>query len=202
MTRVFIDNREIEPAIAGMPLDQGLKNIEAAHIGEDSVIREVLINGEALTPETLTSRTIRNSMERMPGNGRIDVFTGDRDEIANGAIAEALACLDRIERVSPCIAESFIESPTRGALEDLHQLCEGFYWTTVLLDKLEAGYQIRPARPEAREKAHRLLENIHAARSRGDFLHLARLLEHGLAPLLPFFRESLNAVSGKANAVH
>jgi hypothetical protein len=189
-------------------LGQILKEVEAAHLPPNTVVRKIQIDGFPLLPPDKPENPL-GEFEHLERRERIEIFTGTLAEIANDSIAEALAYLRRIEDATPSLAESFRFSPSPDAFENLRQLCEGFYWLNLLMDKLETNFHVHleemivlgtPA-PEHHQKFIAVLKQLIESQRTGDFVLIADLLEYEILPLVPVWREMLEAISIKTRVM-
>ncbi len=207
MTRFFINEKEIAPPLNASSLDQVLKHVEDAHIPPNSVIRRIRVDGLSLLPDALPEN-VGEILNQIENRDKIEIFTGTLPEIARDSITEAVAYLDRIETITSSLATSFQVSPGPESFNNLRQLCEGFYWLSLLLDKLEASFQIsledvfikeKPAR-EHLQKFIAVLKQLIDSQERRDFVLISDLLEYEVLPLVPIWREIFSFVSQKVNA--
>jgi hypothetical protein len=200
---------EITPPSDVSSLSQILKHVEASCLPPDSVVRQIQIDGLPFIPDgSDTNHTeIFNQMEMRE---KVEIFTGTITEVANDSIAEALEYLDRIESATPSLAESFRVSPGPEAFENLRQLCEGFYWLNLLLDKLGTTFQanlkdcyIRDlSAPEYYQKFISVLKQLVESQENRDFILISDLLEYEILPLVPVWREILRFISQKVSMKH
>lgn len=207
MTRLFIDEKEIASPLNISSLDQILKHVEDVHLPPKSVIRRICVDGLSLLPDAL-SEDKDGILSQMENRDKVEIFTGTLSEIAHDSIIEAVAYLDRIEAITPSLATSFQISPGPESFENLRQLCDGFYWLNLLLDKLETNFQItlenvlikeRPAR-EHLQKFIAILKQLIDSQERRDFVLISDLLEYEVLPLVPIWKEIFSFISQKVNA--
>jgi hypothetical protein len=207
MTRFFIDNREIAPPVDVSSMDQVLKQLESAHLPANSVVRKIQIDGH---PVVLNDRSHENRdlLDQLEKRNTVEIFTGTLVALANESIAEAFEYLDRIEAATPALAESFRFCPSPESYGSLKQLCEGFYWLNMLLDKLVANFQVQLetviigdiAAPQYHQKFIRVLKQLIESQETGDLVLISDQLEYEILPLVSVWRELLVVISKKANA--
>jgi hypothetical protein len=204
MTRFFIDDREIAPPLNASSLDDVLRHVEDVYLPPDSVVRQIQIDGLPLIPND-SSENWSALFDRIEARDKVEIFTGTVEEIARCSIAEALTYLDRIETAILSLAGSFQISPGPQPFENLRQLCEGFYWLNVLLDKLKTNFEIDldnllikeiPA-PEYHRKFISILKQLIDSQEKGDFVLIADLLEYEILPLVPVWKEMFSLILGK-----
>jgi hypothetical protein len=206
MTRFFIDDKEIAPPVDVSSMDQVLKQLESAHFPVNSVVRKIQIDG---IPVEFNERAGegRQLLEQLGNRNTVEIFTGTIVDLANESIAEALEYLNRIEDATPALAESFRFCPSQDCYGSLRQLCEGFYWMNMLLDRLAANFQVRldaiiiggvPA-PQHHQKFISVLKQLIESQESGDLVLISDLLEYEILPLVGVWRELLRAVLKKAN---
>ncbi len=202
MTRYFINDREIEAPLDVSSLGRILKQVESSHLPPNTVVRTVHIDGSPVLPQNNTGNPLL-APEEIEKSEKIEIFTGTLDEIASDSVAEALAYLSRIEDATPSLAESFRFSPNPEAFEGLRQLCEGFYWLNILMEKLGASFHVNlqalmvrgvPV-PEHHRKFISILRQLIEAQKSGDFVLIADMLEYEILPLVPVWREMLETIS-------
>ncbi len=204
MTRLFVNDREIVPPLNVSSLDQILKFVENSHLPPNSVVRKIQIDGTSLSPEYLASGQagVLNHVEQQ---NKIEIFTGTVTEIANDSIGEALAYLDRVESATPSLITSFQTFPGQETFENLKQLYEGFYWINLLLDKLNASFQVNlddvliqeiPVREHHRKFAS-ILKQLIESQEKGDFVLISDLLEYEILPLVPVWKEMFGIILKK-----
>lgn len=202
MTRYFINDREIEAPLDVSSLGRILKQVESSHLPPNMVVRTVQIDGSPVMPHGDTGNPFL-APEELEKSERIEIYTGTLDEIASDSIAEAIAYLDRIQDATPSLAESFRFSPNSEAFEGLRQLCEGFYWLNILMQKLGAGFHVNlealtvrgVSVPEHHQKFIAILKQLIESQKSGDFVLIADMLEYEILPLVPVWREMLESIS-------
>ena len=206
MTRFFLDNKEISPPLDAASLAQILKHVEDAYLPANSVVRKIQIDGRPLMAESF-SESQPEMLSQILNREQVEIFTATLSEIANDSIAEARSYLDRIEAAIPSLAESFRISPDPEAFRNLRQLCEGFYWLNILLDKLKTNFQLQfenmPIQGISAAEYHQrfisILHQLVESQQTGDFVLISDLLEYEILPLVPIWKEMLGAVLAKMN---
>jgi hypothetical protein len=142
-------------------------------------------------------------LDRIDTRDKIEIFTGTLNEIASDSITEGLAYLDRIESATPSLAESFRFCPRQESFENLRQLCEGFYWLNLLLDRLKINFGINLetelirgiAASEYHQKFISVLKQLIESQESKDYVLISDLLEYEILPLVSVWREMLGAIS-------
>jgi hypothetical protein len=206
MTRFFIDDKEIAPPLDLSSIDQVLKQLESAQLPANSVVRKIQIDG---IPVEFNDRANESCqlLEPLGNRNTVEIFTGTIVDLANESIVEAIEYLNRIEDATPALAESFRFCPTTDSYGSLRQLCEGFYWMNMLLDRLVSNFQVRldaviiggvPA-SQHHQKFISVLKQLIESQESGDLVLISDLLEYEILPLVGVWRELLRAVLNKAN---
>ncbi len=204
MTRFFIDNKEIAPPPDITSLSEVLKQVELEHLPPNFVVRKIQLDGLPVEANDFADKTYGNA-NRIDGRNTVEIFTGSLTDIAKESIEQAFAYLDRIEAATPSLAESFRFCPDAEAFENLRQLCEGFYWLNMLLDRLSASFQVDsetliirgvPA-PHYHQKFISSLKQLIESQESGDLVLISDLLEYEILPLVAVWREMLVAISAK-----
>jgi len=207
MTRFFINDEEIAPPLDVSSLDQIIKQVEAAHLLPNTVVRKIQIDGLPLLPQG-GYESPSELLEQIEKREKVEIFTGTLAEIANDSIEEAVSYLNRIEAATPSLAESFRFCPNAETFDNMRQLCEGFYWLNLLMDKLEANFQVHlekmiirgvPA-AEHHQKFISVLKQLVESQEAGDLVLIADLLEYEFLPLVTVWREMLGAISARMKA--
>jgi hypothetical protein len=196
MTRLFIDAREVPfPPGVNCSLDQILRHVELTELPPDSAIRQVHIDGAAVLEESTASSGLDQ-------RERIEVFTASLGDIARESISEANSYLDRVQTVIPALSKSFQDLPGTEAFENLRQLCDGFYWLNLLLDRLGKTFH-RPQQEtlvqglsisKQNQRLLTIFRELVEAQERRDFLLISDLLEYEIMPFLPVWKEMLAAI--------
>jgi hypothetical protein len=206
MTRYFINEREIEAPLDISSLDQILKQVEDSHLPPNSVIRQINIDGQPLISDSLPNSA--EILSQMENRDKVEIFTGTVSEIAHDSIIEALAYLDRIESVTPSLASSFQIYPGPESFENLRQLLDGFYWISILMDRLATNFQITLEAclvqgisvRDHLEKFIAILKQMIDSQQRGDFVLIADLLEYEVIPIVPIWKDIFNLLLQKVTA--
>ncbi len=194
MTRLFVDAREIPYPPGGMcSLDEVLKHIELTELAPDAVIRQVHIDGAPVIDGGRTTGDEHGLDQR----DKIEVFTASLNEIARDSIAEAISYLERVESVIPSLSSSFQVYPGPEAFENLRQLCDGFYWLNLLVDRLGRTFRCSPEEmlvqgiplPEQNQRLLSICRQLVEAQERQDFALISDLLEYEILPFLPVWKE-------------
>jgi len=208
MTRIFMDNREIEPPNDSSSVGQILKYIDETHLAGDRVVRKVQVNGYRLMPDDLVSGAEQAMADRPDERlDKVEIYTGNLAEIARGSITEALAYLDRIEGLIPSLAWSYRKQPLLDSPANVRQLYEGFYWLQVLLERLQRDFPIQfeddacgnGFSPEYQKKFVTTLKRLKKSQEMGDLAQVADLLECEILPFVPLWREMFLAVAQKVD---
>ncbi len=196
MTRFFINEREIAPPMTLSSLDQILKHVEEHHLPPSSAIRQICVDGLSLMPGVLEGKA-GEVIQQLEDREKVEIFTGTLWEIAHDSITETIAYLDRIEAITPSLATSFQTSPGPQSHESLRQLCEGFYWLILLLDKLRMSFRLDlddlliqgiPVSEHHRNFIS-ILKQLVDSQEKGDFVLIADLIEYEILRLVPVWRE-------------
>lgn len=207
MTRFFVNEREIPPPLGSFSFDQLLKHVEGVEIPPNSIIWKVHVDGLPLTPNSF-SEDASGILKQMENREKVEIFTGTLQEIALDSIAEAMAYLDRVETATPALAAGFQVSPGPEAFGSLRDLYEGFYWLTLLMDRLETGFHITlddvyvqglSAR-EHHRKFISILKQLVDSQERRDYVLVSDLLEYEILPQAPIWKEMFGIVSNKVSA--
>ncbi len=204
MTRFFVNDREIQPPLNALSLEQVLKHVEDVHLPPDSLIRHIQIDGLPFVPNG-SSEDQSELLDQIDTRDKVEIFTGTLAEIVRYSITEALDYLDRIEDATPSLAESFRISPGVESFRDLRQLNEGFYWLNLLLDKLKTNYrvdlnEILIQEVPAQEYCHKfvsILKELVEAQEKRDFVLISDLLDYEILPLVPVWKELFGVISEK-----
>jgi hypothetical protein len=199
MTRLYIDKQEVMPLPPNLTsLEQILQLVESDHLSPDVIIRDIQIDGLPLA----TADQEFCLPERIHDREKIEIFTSSLRDVALDSIREAIVYLERIAKATPSMASSFRLHAAQPDFENLKQFYEGFYWTNLLLDRLERSFEIPLDAVvvqgiSAREhhlKLAALLKEVIEAHEKRDFGLVADLLEYEIAPLIPTCKEIFVAV--------
>ena len=203
MTRYYVNGRELEISSEFSSFDQMLKYIEDQCLATTAIIREVHVDGSPLAPEAI--RYDDGSFDRTGGWEKIEIFTGTLAEIAVDSIAGAQDYLIKIENAAPALAVKFQDFPETKDFGNLGSLCEGFYFLSILLDKLASGYQLKLSEIIVREvpvgehlqKFAEIVKQLNDAQEKQEYLLIADTIEYEILPIVPVWREIFEAVSQK-----
>jgi hypothetical protein len=204
MTRIFLDEREIASPLELTSLDGILKYIEDTHLSSDSVIRQIKLDGLPLLLD-YSRKDFAESVWEIGDREKIEIFTGSVTEIASDSIAESLAYLDQVEKLTPSLAESFQISPGPEAHDNLRHLYEGFYCLSLLLEKLRARFDLDLENVRIRDVSVRehlqkfasVLKELIGSQEQRDFVLISDLLQYEIYPLIPVWREMFGVVAEK-----
>jgi flagellin-specific chaperone FliS len=195
MTRIFVDEREVASPPEASTLAEILKYLEDTYLSSDQVIRQIKLDGCSLEPDDL--QHFSDSVRQIADGGKVEIFTGTLSAIAVDSIAEAVRYLDRVEQLTPSLAESFQISSGQESYESLGQLYEGFYWLNMLLEKLETRFAVNldevlikeiPAR-EHLKKFLSILKQLIKSQEKGNLVRISDLLRHEILPLIPVWKQ-------------
>lgn len=197
MPRFFIDQCEIDaPPRETSSLDQLIKHIETKHLAPNAIIRDISIDGSALDEKDVAEDSSQ-FIEKLENGNRIDICTSSISDVAIESVQEAISYLGRVEALTPSLALSFQGSPDHQSFEHLKQLYEGFYWLSLLLDRIKSNFQlpldeIQVDGEEWKEHHFKFvttLKQLIDSQERSDFILISDLLEYELLPLVPKWRE-------------
>ena len=209
MTRVFIDDREIEPPNDVSSMGRIIKYVDEAHLAENAAVRQIRVNGQPLRLNDLPGAGEHATTGAGETPDKVEIYTGDIAEIARGSISEALRYLDRIESLTPSLAKSCRVNPSLDAIENLRRLYEGFYWLDLLIDRLKTDFPVHlgealirsSSKPEYRQKLIATLKRLRQSQETGDLIQVSALLEGEILPLVPLWREMFTAVAQKVGGM-
>ena len=194
MTRYFLNAQEI--AVPGdiSSLDQILKRVETTQLSPDEAIGRIQVDGHSLTPDSLEDA---GAIFGELGNRRkVEIFTASILEVSRDAICEAIDYVNRAESLTHSLASSFKTTPEPESLRSVRQLRDGFYWLSLLLDKLAANFKIPLENCKvqgASAQGHLgkfadVLKRLADAQERGDFIMISELLEHEIRGTIPVWK--------------
>jgi len=203
MTRYYVNGRELEIPAEFSSFDQMLKYVEDRCLETTAIIREVHVDGSPLAPEAI--RYDDGSFNRTGGWEKIEIFTGTLAEIAVDSIAGANDYLAKIENAAPALAVKFQDFPESEDFGNLGSLCEGFYFLSILLDKLASGYQLKLSEiivhgapiGEHLQKFAEIVKQLNDAQEKQEYLLIADTIEYEILPIVPVWKEIFEAVSQK-----
>ncbi|MCL2877291.1 MAG: hypothetical protein FWF13_00760 [Acidobacteria bacterium] len=208
MTRYYVDGREVEVPSNFSSFDQMLKHVEDRYLESSAIIREVHVDGSPLAPESF--RGGDGILDRVGDWEKIEIFTGTLAEIAVESIAGAQDYLIKIANAAPALAVKFQDFPESEDFGNLGSLCEGFYFLSILLDKLASGYQLKldeiivhgVSVSEHLQKFADVVKQLNEAQEKQEYLLIADTIEYEILPIVPVWKEIFEAVSVKIAAVH
>jgi hypothetical protein len=206
MTRLFVDDCEVASPFDMASLQELLKHVEIVHLGPESVVRQIRINGLPLSIPASEERP--EHFFQIEKHDTIEIFTGTINQIAQDSVADALQYLDRVEAATPYLITSFQTAPGPESFEGLKQLYQGLYWLTVLLARLKTKFQLNLDESfiqgmqvsEHQQKFISVLKTLIEAQERRDFVLISDLLEYEILALVPVWREMFGILSEKVNA--
>jgi len=202
MTQYFVDNREISAPFDASSLDQVLKYVERLHFkSTDAVIRQVRVDGQSIVPETPESVMQSGDWEK------VEIFTGTMGEVAHESIGGAMEYLGKLEELIPALSLKFQDIPESYDFGDLRNLCEGFFFINMLLEKLFTGYQISLDQTvvqgfSVREHLRKfigVLNQLNESQEQGNYLMIADTLEYEILPFISVWKDVFEKISGKVN---
>ena len=203
MTRYYVNGRELEIPSEFSSFDPMLKYVEDQCLEPTAIIREVHVDGSPLAPEAI--RYDDGSFNRTGGWEKIEIFTGTLAEIAVDSIAGAQDYLIKIENAAPPLAVKFQDFPETDDFVNLGSLCEGFYFLSILLDKIAGGYQLKldeiivrgVSVGEHMQKFAEIIKQLNSAQENQEYLLIADTIEYEIMPIVPVWKEIFEAVSHK-----
>jgi len=208
MTRYYVNSREVEVPSDFSSVDQMLKYVESRYLEPADIIREILIDGRPFMMDSLAGGD---------GNSgwtsdweKIEIFTGTLADIADESIAGAQDYLVKIETAAPALAVKFQDFPESEDFGNLGSLCEGFYFLSILLDKLASGYQLKLGEiivrgvsiQEHLQKFVDIVKQMNDAQEKQEYLLIADTIEYEILPVVPVWKEMFEAISQKINRTH
>jgi hypothetical protein len=209
MTRFFINDRELSFLKDIASLDGFLEHVDDLDLPANSIIRRINIDGRPLVADAFPGE-LSCLLGNVKNRNTVEIYTGTIAEIAHESITEALQYLDKIEKLTPLIASDFHVSPNAEAFDNLRSLYEGFYWLTLLLDKLKNNFQIslediviqNASTADHQQKFISVLKQLIDSQERGDFVMLSDLLEYEILPITPIWREMFLAIEKRVNVAN
>ena len=207
MTRFYVDQREILPPLDISSLDKVLKHVETVHLPPNSIVRQINVDGRPLAAEMFADGS-SEILSRMETREKIEFFTGTVNEIACESIKEAIVYLERVKTVAPSLAEEFQVSPGPQTFDSLRELYEGFYWLTLLLDRLNNNFHIcldDVFIHEVSAKIHHqkfvsILKQLVQSQEKGDLVLISDLLEFEILPMIAVWKEMFLIIQEKVRA--
>ena len=203
MTRYYINGREIEIPQGFSSFDQLLKHVEDQCLESTDIIRKINVDDRSFDPESL--RDDSGDFDLTDDLEKVEIITGTLAEIAVESLAGAQDYLVQIETAAPALAVKFQDFPESEDFNNLGSLCEGFYFLSVLLDKLAAGYQLDLDEITVRgvsAKEHLLkfadiVKQLNEAQEKQEYLLIADTIEYEILPVVPVWKDIFEAVSQK-----
>jgi len=203
MTQYFVNGREIEIPQGFASFDQLLKHVEDHCLEPTDIIRKINVDGRSFEAESL-----RNDNGDFDPTGKwekVEIVTGTLAEIAAESLAGAQDYLEKIESAAPALAAKFQDFPESEDFNNLGSLCEGFYFLSVLLDKLASGYQLKLDEIIVRGVSIRaqllkfadIVKQLNEAQEKQEYLLIADTIEYEILPVVPVWKELFEAVSRK-----
>ena len=199
MTRLYIDKQEVAPIPQDLnSLDQVIRFVERDHINGDAIIRQVQIDGRPLISDGNTN----SFPDFIADKEKIEIFTGTLQEVALDSIREAIAYLERVETITPILANSFRTAACASTFENLKQFYEGFYWINRLVDRLAQSFHVPLAAGQAggelagahHDRLTSALKALIEAHEKMDLGLMADLLEYEINPLIQGCKEIFVAI--------
>jgi len=205
MTRYYVNGREVEIPSDFPSFDQKLKYVEDQYLEPAAIIREVHVDGCPIAPESIHSSD--RNFDLTDNMEKIEIFTGTLAEIAVESIAGAKEYLLQIESAAPALAVKFQDFPESEDFSSLGSLCEGFYFLSILLDKLASGYQLKldeinvrgVAVSEHLQKFAEVVKQLNEAQEKQEYLLIADTIEYEILPIVPVWMEIFEAISQKSD---
>ncbi|MDR1727872.1 MAG: hypothetical protein LBT74_08115 [Acidobacteriota bacterium] len=202
MTRYYLNDKEIETPPVFTSFDQMLQAVEGRYLAPDSVIREIHLDGETLTPDTGADGGWASI--RMEDWEKVEFFTGTLSGIALESIAGAQGYLDKLAEAVPALAVKFQDAPAPEDFASLSSLCEGFLFLNMLLGKLATGYGIDFDRVTVRGASVKenlmkfvgVTKQLIDAQEHRDYILIADTLEYEILPFIPMWKEIFTAIRG------
>jgi hypothetical protein len=203
MTRYYVNDKEVDVSSDFSSFDQMLKYIEDRILESAAIIREVHVDGHQLAPESI--REDDGSFDRTGGWEKIEIFTGTLSEIAAESISGAQDYLLKVANAAPALAVKFQDFPESEDFNNLGSLCEGFYFLSILLDKLASGYQLKISEiivndipiSDHLQKFANIVKQLNDAQEKQEYLLIADTIEYEILPNVPVWKEIFKTVSGK-----
>ena len=210
MTRIFVDDREIESQKGNSSMSQILKYVEDSHMAQNSAVWQIRINGLPLIPNRFSEGGDCTAPSAINASDKVEIFTGTRAEIVRHSIAEALDYVDRIESATPYLVKSFRANSTPESSKALRHLYEGLYWWNLLLGKLKVDFldasedtsAWKGFKSDCHQKLVSILKRLIESQEKGNFVRVADLLKGEIIPLIPIWRGMLSAVAQRVDVTH
>jgi hypothetical protein len=196
MARLYLNNEEITaPPPSLSSLEQVIKLVEENFLPPDAVIKQVSLDGSPVDANA-TKDDPSLVFGDLSQREKIEITTCTLKEIALDSIREAQSYLERAETLTPSIASSFRDFPGPETFESLKQLYDGFYWLSMLLDRLESVYRIDPAGTqingisisEHHQRFVSILRQLIGGQEQEDYVLIGDLLEFEVLPIIPVWK--------------
>ena len=201
MTRYYINGKEIEIPQGLSSFDQLLKHIEDKCLESTDIIRKINVDDRSFTMESLGGD---NDDLNLDGDWeKVEIITGTLAEIAGESLAGAQEYLVKIENAAPALALKFQDFPESEDFSNLGSLCEGFYFLSILLDKLASGYQLKlneiivrgVSAQEHMLKFADIVKQLNEAQEKQEYLLIADTIEYEILPIVPVWKDIFETVS-------
>ena len=201
MTRYYINGKEIEIPQGLSSFDQLLKHIEDKCLESTDIIRKINVDDRSFTMESLGGD---NDDLNLDGDWeKVEIITGTLAEIAGESLAGAQEYLVKIENAAPALALKFQDFPESEDFSNLGSLCEGFYFLSILLDKLASGYQLKlneiivrgVSAQEHMLKFADIVMQLNEAQEKQEYLLIADTIEYEILPIVPVWKDIFETVS-------
>jgi len=204
MTRLYIDAREVPCTVPDLStLADLLRHVEQNYLPPDCVVRQINLDGTPL-------RVSEIEQDYIQLRDSVEIFTGTVSDAAAESAEEAVSFLERAESGVPQLAVDLKESPGPAVHESLRQLYEGFFWLSLLLDRLRATLRLdldqllvcgASAATHQRRLAEVLRQLIDAQKSE-DFDAISLLLESEILAMVPIWKKMLVEITARARPPH
>jgi hypothetical protein len=207
MAKLYLNNQEVASPPPGISsLDQMIKHVEENLLPPDTVIKLVSLDGSPIDASTSHDdpSLLLGDLSRRE---KIEIFTCTLKEIALDSIREARSYLERAETLTPSIASSFRDFPGPETFEALKQLYDGFYWLSLLLDRLESVFKIDPDTTlingtsvrDHHQRFAAILKQLVSAQEQEDYILIGDLLEFEVLPIIPVWKSLFADIASVAN---
>lgn len=208
MTRYYVNGKEVDVPSDFSSFDQMLKHVETQYIEPGAIIRAVNGDERPLVLDSL--RGDSESQDRTSDYEKIEIFTGTLADIAGESIAGALDYLEKVVKDAPALAVKFQDFPESADFLELGNLCEGFYFLSVLLDKLMTCYGLKIDEIVVRgvsandhlQKFAGIVQQLNGAQEKQEYLLIADTIEYEILPIVPIWKEIFEVFLQKINQTH
>jgi hypothetical protein len=203
MTKYYVNGREVEIPANFSSFDQMLKHVEDKYLESTDIIRVIHVDGRPFSPELLRSGEV--GPDSIGDWEKVEILTGTLAEIAVESIAGAQDYLLQIENAAPALAVKFQDFPEPEDFNNLGSLCEGFYFLSMLLDKLSIGYQLKLEEITVRGisvqeqlvKFAEIVKQLNEAQEKQEYLLIADTIEYEILPVVPVWKNIFEAILQK-----